>query len=396
MSANEVAALRSKFIAASPATDDDQEAPSNSRLVCRACGESVSNSTTRMVSHLNSSCKAVNNCITPGNGFLQRRQENESGSLSGSIVSSAAALTSTSTSVPSQQTNITNFISRIQWSRTGLEQVEFLFGKAVILSGLPFSVFDNEHFHHAFAALPFNFHPASRHYLSDQILPRLCEQIQCDVLSEVVQSTAVVLSTDGWSDRKHQSIHNLMVCTPIPYYYSRHKQDTEKADADVIYSIFAEGRKAISMEFESAGQAVPFLWAYLCDSTNVMRAARLKVPDVVGYGCPSHSLNNLCKDFAKNPVIADLLRIVSNLHKFFRVSHRPLVFLQKCIVTHLGKTTSLLSLGETRFGSIFTLFKSCLLAKPAFVEYCTYRLKDDTFDCDLPPGLLSYVQSRQF
>ena len=39
-----------------------------------------------------------------------------------------------------------------------------------------------------------------------------------------------------------------MVCTPIPYYYSRHKQDTEKADDSTIYSIFNERREAISKE----------------------------------------------------------------------------------------------------------------------------------------------------
>ena len=137
-----------------------------------------------------------------------------------------------------------------------------------------------------------------------------------------------------------------MVCTPTPWYYSRHKQNTEKADADTIYSIFSHGREAITKEFEEAKLPTPFLWAYVCDSTNVMRAAGSKGPDAVGYGCPSHALNNFCKDFAKNPVISDLLRAVSNLHRFFRISHRPLVFLQQCMVTHLDKTQPLPSLGE--------------------------------------------------
>ena len=66
------------------------------------------------------------------------------------------------------------------------------------------------------------------------------------------------------------------------------------------------------------------------------------------------------------------------------------------MVTHLGKTQPLPSLGETRFGSIFTLFQACIRAKPAFVGYGTYGLKDSSFDCDLPEKLVNSVKSRQF
>ena len=75
---------------------------------------------------------------------------------------------------------------------------------------------------------------------------------------------------------------------------------------NTIFDSFSSGRDAVAAEFISANQPVPWLWGYLCDSTNVMRAARVMNPNVVGYGCPSHASNNFCKDFAKNPVVAGM------------------------------------------------------------------------------------------
>ena len=64
--------------------------------------------------------------------------------------------------------------------------------------------------------------------------------------------------------------------------------------------------------------------------------------------------------------------------------------------THLGKIVGVPSVGETRFGSIDTMLVSCLQLKSAFVEYSRYRLKDDSFDCDLPTDLDQCVNSRRF
>jgi hypothetical protein len=245
--------------------------------------------------HLNSRLLMVD--IVPGNGFIQRRNELISQSISHS--DSTAAITASilsSTSTTAEQSNITSFIPTIQWF---VKNIPWTSGKGSTylpqratsssrgVEGatpqcIPFMILDNEHYCAAFGTLLVNFQPALGEYISNNILLKLYGDIQCEVVSEVVHATAITLSTDGWSDRKHQSVHNPMVCTPTPWHYSRYKQNREKVDADTIYFIFCEGRMAISMEFESTKQTVPFLWAYLCDSTNVMRAVSLRDPDASG------------------------------------------------------------------------------------------------------------------
>ena len=147
------------------------------------------------------------------------------------------------TSLPSglSQTTIDEHMPKLHWSRAQKQEVEFAFGRAVILKGLQFDLLNDENFKKAFAMFPVSFQPASGEYVGDRILPVVYNDIQLRVMKEVVQSMAIVLSSDGWTDRKHQSIHNLMVCNPIPFYYTRHKQKTEKADANRIYQIFSEG-----------------------------------------------------------------------------------------------------------------------------------------------------------
>ncbi|CEO99712.1 HAT C-terminal dimerization domain-containing protein [Plasmodiophora brassicae] len=134
----------------------------------------------------------------------------------------------------------------------------------------------------------------------------------------------------------------------------------------------------------------------LSDSTNVMRAGRSRDPDVVSYGDPVHSIHNFCKDFAKNPVVKGLICDVSELHSFFRQSHRPMAFLATCMQTHLKKVVHPPSLSYTWFGFIDKLLSTCSSLQDVFVEYASYGLKDSSFDCDLPPRLKAVVTSRRF
>ena len=179
----QASALKAKFLAPSVPNDEEgnSSASSANRVICIACRESVANSTTRMMSHLNSTCKAINNRLVPGNGFVKRFNESQSHSLSGASTNICGR------SAASAQSSITSLVPKLQWSRADTENAEFLFGKAVILSGSTFSCFDNEHFRAAFKSLPVNFHPVSAEYLSTTILSKVYDGIQYQVVCQIVQ-----------------------------------------------------------------------------------------------------------------------------------------------------------------------------------------------------------------
>jgi hypothetical protein len=378
--ASEVAALKANFHKPFHVLDADGDPTGEERIFCKHCDADIVNNTTKMRSHINSTCKVLNNRLSEGNGFLSSRGNSSSLSRASTPLSTNSSLV---------------FVGS-GWNNEKRDRFQYKLGKAVILGGRPFNLLNDKLFEDAFKELPFNFQPASAAFVGNDILTHLHVEIQHESMSLVINAPSITLSTDGWSDRHHNGIHNLMICTPRPFYYSRVKQLTDKADADYIFNIFESGRKSILGEFTAAKKDPPFLFAYLSDSTNVMRAARVKNPDVIGYGCPSHALNNFSKDVANNPIILRLIQIVSSLHQFFRISHRPLAFLHKCMKTHLGKTVHLPSLGKTRFASIDTLLSVCSAVKPAFVAYASYGLTDETFDCPLPSKLQCCVQSQRF
>lgn len=338
------------------------------RANCVHCGVEVTATTTRMQTHLNN-CKVHNDRFSEGKTFLS---------------------SSTSSS------RISDLFTKSGWNKDKANNMTYLFAKGVIVSGHPFDIFENELFTEAFHTLPFNFQPPNASYISNAALNEAYQEIQAEAMLNATQAYAITICSDGWSDRKHNGLHNVMICTPNPFYFSRVHQQTEKADANYVFDILEKGRLAIVKEFEAIKKPVPFLFAYLTDSTNVMRAARVINPDVLGYGCPSHSLNNFSADVAKNPVISNLIKVVSKLHSFFKSSHRPLQYLKICMLKHMNKVQHLPSLGKTRFGSIDTLLSACGSAKEAFIDYSNYGLHDDTFNVELPSLLHACVQSPTF
>ena len=272
----------------------------------------------------------------------------------------------------------------------------YLLAKAVIVGARPFSLFEDDLFRDAFSLLPFNYQPPNGNYVGGLALNQAHEEIQAQSMRNATMAFAITICSDGWTDRRHNGLHNVMICTPNPFYFQRIQQQTEKADANYVFDILEKGRAAILSEYAAIGKPAPFMFAYLTDSTNVMRAARVKNENVIGHGCPSHALNNFSKDVAKNCVVAKLIKLVTNLHSFFRNSHRPLQYLQECMKTHLHKVVNLPSYGKTRFATIDTLLTACGSAKAAFVAYCNYGLHDDTFDVDLPHQIKMCVQSPTF
>ena len=158
-----------------------------------------------------------------GNGFIQRNYKSE-----------------TSISLTTVQSSLSQHgVQKLNWSAAMRGEFEFALASAVLLKGYAFESLGGPEFEAAFSMLPVNVQPASSEVVGDKYLPMLYENIQVRTMMTVVRSArAIVLSTDGWSNRKRHSIHNLMVCIPQPFFYSQHIQKTEKADAQHIFGIF--------------------------------------------------------------------------------------------------------------------------------------------------------------
>ena len=162
---------------------------------------------TRMKSHHNSKCKIYNDQFRAGNSMMSRN-ENIGG----------AALTSSS-----KQSSIKTFTDKLDWSAEKMAELEFALAYAVILKGYPFDTLGGPEFEKAFKFLSVNFQPASSEVVSEKYLSKLYEDVQVRILTHIARhARAIVITSDGWSNRKRQSIHNVMICIPQPFYYGQH------------------------------------------------------------------------------------------------------------------------------------------------------------------------------
>ena len=210
-----------------PVVANEGDKQGSARRDCKYCFESVSDITTRLHSHLHGSCKVYNCRTSEGNGFISRSKAPMSMVI---ITYSSNECTPSSMSTPSSKKDLTltgssssSIKDLFPSCRVDTSDFEFKLARAGILKGQPFDVLSGPFYAEAFKCLPFNFQPASAEYVRNVGLPQVYEAIQLEGMTRLVKTAqAIALTSDGWTDRKHQSIHNLIVCYPHPFYHSRH------------------------------------------------------------------------------------------------------------------------------------------------------------------------------
>ncbi|XP_043471438.1 uncharacterized protein LOC122504404 [Leptopilina heterotoma] len=81
----------------------------------------------------------------------------------------------------------------------------------------------------------------SRHKLSEPLLKTEFRIVQQDVFTKVAEASVVGIQCDGWSNRRNESIINVIVTTPEPVFYETYdtKDDSHTGEymTDLILQV---------------------------------------------------------------------------------------------------------------------------------------------------------------
>lgn len=200
-----------------------------------------------------------------------------------------------------------------------------MLARAIFVSGTPLSIVESPLWRDFLNRLRPSYTLPSRKMVSTTLLDKEYAAVKFSVDEQLKNSNVLHLQCDGWSNIRNESIINFVITQPNPFFVdfvpteeNRHTKEylgkqiekiIEKYGADKFYSCV--GDNAANMQ---AG----------------LRVATAKYPHIQVFGCKSHTLNLLCKDFLKIPSAKGLFTKAKLIIKRIKKSHRlHSIFLQK-------------------------------------------------------------------
>lgn len=360
------------------------------RVECNYCYKEVSATTTRMNSHLQA-------CLEY-NQFLKQEVE-----VDASIQTVAVE------NKKKKEGDIRAYTMTM--SKQKLEHIQYLFSKAIIRKGLPFNCFDSEEFDIAFKELHPCYRNASREKVSGDHLSHYFSDLHSKVVSKIIGNTAVSIITDGWTDVRRQGHQNVLVGSPLPFYYGRFSMEKLNESAENLAKCFQLYCSKICAEFLQNNCKLPSRFFLVTDSANVQRSFRkiadsldvqnannvsVRIP-VFGLGCACHALNNHLKSIMKQESFKSVLDKAIQIVKYFRNHHKAMMFLKQAQQSRLKCTYVLNGMCETRFSSSYLLLMSLQRSKQAFAEFMTYFFTNEpNFNITLPENVSQPLSDATF
>jgi len=289
-----------------------------------------------------------------------------------SLISSAA---SASSSVSSS--SILQYLDRTMTAAEKFK-IDEAIARYIHLRGASFSPFHNEEGMEVLKLLRKSYMdaggPPSMEQVSTTFLNSHSLEVMGLVTSIIVKNFAVGLTSDGWTDRQSNGLHNCMVATPIPFVLgATRKSAGERDDAVTLSNMALDMTKKIHEMFETRDKSLPVLYGFCTDSPNGNKGMRNRLANLLEakqlrifpYGCVCHALNNFGKDVCKLGIIPKVLAQVKVVCQVFRnVSHAKYA-LQKEQKQRYSKTLQLLMWVDTRWNSNVAMLLSVMRSKQA-------------------------------
>lgn len=253
-----------------------------------------------------------------------KRARLEEGSVSSVAASSPGA----------RQASILSFGQRPP-SKPERSRLDQLYAKAVHLEHNSFAPFKEATLAFVNALNPAYKLPAAD-AVSGYLLDKHCNQVQGPVEGLLTRAASVGLSTDGWTDKNGDGLHNVMACFPLPFLLRavRHPglTDTTKVLVQSANNMVDE----MLQLFKDANKKPPILIGFVTDSPNANKGARTELEfgkslingaqqadfsarvGLVPYGCVCHALNNVGKWIYAHPGLQLVHKDALVLAKVFR------------------------------------------------------------------------------
>ncbi len=183
------------------------------------------------------------------------------------------------------------------------ENLKNFFARFIYANRLPFRIVENEHLLKFFKAMRPSFKVLSRHDLSKPLLDAEYDEVKKSTFEVLTSSDCLTIVIDGWSNVRRNSIINIVICTPKPYFFksidSKEGRHTafylSKIVEDIIISLGSE--KIIGIISDNA--------------RNMKSKGKIiiqKYGHISCYGCGAYTLNLLIQDLCKIDFVKRILK----------------------------------------------------------------------------------------
>lgn len=192
------------------------------------------------------------------------------------------------------------------------------------------------------------------------------KKIKATINDAIEDAPYLTVISDGWSNKRSESIINYVIATPTPLFYKSTETGANRHTADYI----ANGIDEVIVEISGDSEKV---WAILTDNANNMKAAgrilKSKYPNINIIGCAAHGLNLLFGDIIGLPTFNDIYKKSKDIVKYFkRTQVVSAVFHAKQKSKFGSHATSLKLASATRWNSNLHMFSSLLSGKESLRE----------------------------
>lgn len=267
------------------------------------------------------------------------------------------------------------------------EAIDYAIATWIHLTGTSFSITQQKTFQDMLLALCPSYINCgvvvSSESVSGRLLAKHANSRLLDVHKILLECSALTLTTDGWTDVNGRSLHNVMVCTPMPFLLGDYRLCNDaggetKVELFNMVKTFLIDIKKIYTDNRKEPPSVIGLCTDSPNSNKGMRDLVTKSSDpefkdtfVVVYGCACHALNNHGKDVSNLPKIKEILEKVKIVIKVCRNVKSVRQLLHKCqkqVPPH--KVLQMFLPVETRWSYNILMLESLISSQKAIMEMC--------------------------
>jgi hypothetical protein len=222
---------------------------------------------------------------------------------------------------------------------------------------MPLSIFEHPLWIEAFHVLKPDYKPPSRKILSTTLLEEEYKEMKTVVSKKIDQAKVLHLAVDGWTNVRKDSIINIMIYTPTPFFHTSIDTETNRHTGEYLAEKISETMDEIGSE--------KFLGIISDNAANMKKCGKLladKYETTTWIGCLAHTLNLLIADLLKMPEVHEVFKMVVDIVKCVLKSNIFCAEFKKIATDKLLNVTLVLPV-KTRWGSYSHCLENFLKSK---------------------------------
>ncbi|XP_047984673.1 uncharacterized protein LOC125225144 [Leguminivora glycinivorella] len=172
--------------------------------------------------------------------------------------------------------------------------------RAIYVTGQPLSILEHPLWKRALQLLRPGYNPPSRKVLSTVLLDEEYADVKQKVTEKIEEANVLHLAADGWTNVRKDSIINIIIYTPKPYFHSSIETRNNRHTAEYLSEKIGQTMNEIGSE--------KFLGIITDNAANMKKCGKLlneQYENTTWVGCLAHTLNLLISDVLKIEAIQE-------------------------------------------------------------------------------------------